>query len=198
MTLKIVVVEDEPMIAENIAEICAEAGHNVCDIAYNAGQALLAVQACDPDLVLLDINLQDELDGLEIGEKITNEWQIPIIYITSYSGKEILRQLNTINPLTYIVKPFHPAQLSSSLEVAAMKIKRNKTELNLQGIDLSKYELSDREKEIVKLIIGGADTKILQEKLFISANTVKYHLKNLYTKFNVHSKAELMAKVMKN
>jgi len=194
MLLKIVIIEDEVLIAENIAEICQESGHHVCDIAYNAGQGLLAIKEFQPDLVLLDIHLNDEIDGLEIGKKITKEWNIPIIYITSYADKETLNNLGAINPFTYIVKPFHPAQLASSLQVAAMKIDKMKTNISFSQINLDQYLLSDREKEILVLLLKGVNSKDISSKIFISTNTVKYHLKNIFSKLDVHSKTELMSK----
>lgn len=64
----ILVVEDEPLIAADIEELCQSQGHEVCEVAHNAGQALVAIREKHPTLVLLDINISDDVDGIEIAE----------------------------------------------------------------------------------------------------------------------------------
>lgn len=194
--IQILIVEDEVLIAENIAQICNDEGYKVCEIAYNAGQALIYYKKFIPDLILMDINLNDEVDGLELGMKIYNERKTPIIYITSYSDNASLQKAGESRPLFYLVKPFHPAQLKSVLNMAVQHLGdiafNPKVDQNL----LQKFKFSDRELEIVRLIVDGKSNTDIAGIIYLSLNTVKFHLKNIYQKMNVRNRGEAVAKLL--
>jgi CheY-like chemotaxis protein len=80
--------------------------------------ALKMINSHSPSLVLLDINLQDNIDGLEIASYLRDKYEITFIFLTSYSDRKTLAQVKKTSPLGYIVKPFNKEQLFSTIELA--------------------------------------------------------------------------------
>ncbi len=199
--MKILIVEDEPIIAEDIAEILQKNEFLVTNIAYNKEDALLELASNLPDMALLDINLNNnKMDGIEIAENIQSKYQIPFIYITSYSDKNTLEKAKRTEPSGYIVKPFNEASLCSSIEIAyynhTQKNKHHFPELNLIKINTNLMDkVSEREFELLKLIYEGKTNKQIAETLFISGNTVKKHINNIYLKLNTISRATTLVKL---
>jgi len=191
---KILIIEDEPLIAEDIADQCRLSGYEVCGVAYQAGKAMVMLEECRPNLVLLDINLHDEIDGTDIATYLNKHTTIPFIYITSYSDKVTLEKAKETNPLGFIVKPFSTGQIFSTIEIAWTQITRNlMPELDLsKASQLLNIEIGEREAEVLACLFKGMDNKQISETLYISPNTVKFHLKKLYEKFDVHSRMELI------
>jgi two-component system, response regulator PdtaR len=196
-TPRILIVEDEALIAEDIADLCQLNGYEVCGTAFNAAQALAMIQEHRPNLVLLDINLEDAVNGLDIAAHLRKHYAIPFIFLTSYADRDTLAKAKDTAPLGYIVKPFNQEQLYSTIEIAWGQLQQNR----LQELDLGLLNrkliapLSAREAEVLACIFKGLDTKGAAQALFVSVNTVKFHLKNLYDKFDAHNRVELMAKV---
>jgi len=194
---RILIIEDEPLIAEDIADLCQLNGYKVCGTAYSANTAMKMIHSHEPSLVLLDINLQDTIDGLAIASYLRERYNIPFIFLTSYSDKGTLSQVKKTSPLGYIVKPFNKEQLYSTIELALAQIENDRNqELDFDEIDKKIQEpLSSREKEVLSCIVKGLNTKATSEALFISINTVKFHLKNLYEKIGAHNRVELIVKL---
>ena len=198
--MKILIVEDEPLIAEDIAEILQKNEFQVTNIAYNKEDALEELRETLPDMVLLDINLNNRLDGIDIAVNIQSHYQIPFIYITSYSDKNTLEKAKRTEPSGYIVKPFNEAGLCSSIEIAyynhTQKQQRHFPELNLLKLNARLQDkISDREFDLLKLIYEGKTNKQIAEALFISGNTVKKHINNVYLKLDTISRATTLVKL---
>jgi DNA-binding NarL/FixJ family response regulator len=191
---KILVVDDEALIAEDVADLCRLNGYEVCGTAFTAGQALLAIDRERPTLVLLDINLNGDMDGVEIAEHLRSKYTIPFIFLTSYVDANTLARAKATLPLGYIVKPFNAKQLYSSIEIAwAQYAQRRTPELDLEKLNRRLLSpLSQREEEVLACIYKGLDTKGTAQAMYVSVNTVKYHLKNLYEKLDAHNRAELL------
>ena len=84
-------------------------------------QAINACKKHSPDLVLMDIMLKGKSDGTKVGKRIFDEFDIPIIYLTAYSGKKILDNAKLTRPYGYIVKPFDKTSLYTTIEIALYK-----------------------------------------------------------------------------
>ena len=194
---RILVVEDEPLIAEDIADLCTLNGYDVCGTAYTASQALTMIAGSRPSLVLLDINLGGSIDGLDIAAHLKENYSIPFIFLTSYADSDTLARARDTSPLGYIVKPFNKEQLFSTIEIAWAQVHQH----NLPGIDLEELNawlpepLRPREVEVLACLFKGMDNKAIAKALFISANTVKFHLKNLYARFDVRNRVELLLRI---
>jgi two-component system, response regulator PdtaR len=196
-TLRILIVEDEPLIAEDIADLCRLHGYEVCGTAFTAGRALNMIESCRPDLVLLDINLEDTVNGLEIAAHLREKYAIPFIFLTSYADKNTLAKAGKTSPLGYIVKPFNKEQLYSTIEIAWSRVQKDAApEINIERINARLPQpLSSREQEVLVCIARGMNTQAAADALYISVNTVKFHLKKLYEIFDAHNRAELLYRV---
>ena len=106
--LKILIVEDEFIIANNLKGILEDLGYTPLKPCLTKEQAVSSIEEFWPDLVLLDINLNGKYEGLEIGEYLSKEAHIPFIYITGNSDKATVEAAKQTNPLAYIIKPFRP------------------------------------------------------------------------------------------
>lgn len=198
--VKVLIVEDEPIIAEDIATSLMNNDFDLAGIAYNKEDALLELKKNNADIVLLDINLNGGEEGIEIAEEINKTYHLPFIFLTSYSDKSTLLHAKNSQPAGYIVKPFTDAGLYACLEIAlfnhAQKNNHLFPEITLEAIN-SKLEnpLSDREFEVIKLIYDGKTNNQIAESLFVSINTIKAHIKNVYFKLDVGSRSTVLAKI---
>ena len=116
--IKFLLIEDEPLIAEAIAAVMERNHFVVSAIVYSKEDAFEHLNTHFPDMVLLDINLNGQMDGIEIAEKINKQYNIPFIFITSCSDKHTLEKAKFTEPSGFIVKPFNDSGLYSTLEIA--------------------------------------------------------------------------------
>ena len=103
---KIMIVEDESIIAEDLADSLEDMGYIVVDIVSSGEEAILMAAEKQPHLILMDVMLQGEIDGITAAEEIYSSLQIPIIFLTAYSDNQTLQRVKATNPFGYIVKPF--------------------------------------------------------------------------------------------
>jgi CheY-like chemotaxis protein len=89
---KIVIVEDEGLIAADVKGRLERAGYDVPGIAASGGEALQLIRAESPDLVLMDVRLSGDLDGIQIAHKVHNELDIPVVFLTAYEDRETLQR----------------------------------------------------------------------------------------------------------
>lgn len=118
---KILVVEDELIIARGIQKRLQGMGYVVTDTVPSGEEAVLKAELDPPDLILMDINLQGEMDGIEAAGKIRSQLDIPVIYLTAYADSESLERAKITEPFGYIVKPFQDHTLQSGVEMALYK-----------------------------------------------------------------------------
>ncbi len=118
---KILVVEDERLVAEDIKDTLEDIGYSVVGIVDTGEKALEKAEESRPDLVLMDIVLKEEMDGVKAAEEIKNELDIPVIYLTAYSDDEKLKRAKVTQPFGYIIKPFRRRELHSNIEMALYK-----------------------------------------------------------------------------
>ncbi len=116
--LKILIVEDELLIAANMEEILAAHGHTVVEICPTAGKAVIAYTKHNPDLMLLDIKLQDNGSGIELSEKLRKYSSIPIIFVTANSDEKTLQSALKTNPYGYLIKPVNEKDLLMAISIA--------------------------------------------------------------------------------
>lgn len=128
---RILIVEDEPFIAENLQEMLSIFGHENTEIANSANQAIKAIKTNRPDLALLDVKIKGDQDGIELGKIIKEQYQVPFVYITSYSDKETINRAKHTSPLGFIVKPFTKDDVYAAIEVALF----NKNRIPLTNIN---------------------------------------------------------------
>lgn len=196
--IRVLVVEDEPLIAEDIREYLTNADYRVVSVEHCKEGAFRALKNDTPDIALLDINLDHVLDGFEIAKHINENYQIPFLYLTSYSGKSVVTEAKHTKPMGYIVKPFDEGELYASIEVALFNhSQRNKPRYMSREAVNNKLisNLTHKEYEILMDIYEGRTNKQITTKHFVSINTVKTHIQNLYTKLDTRSRASTIAKL---
>lgn len=103
--IKILIVEDEIMIAECLKMQLEDEGYNVCGNFTTGEEAVAFVQETKPDVILMDINLVGEIDGIEAAQLITEKSRIPIIFMTGYEEPEIVERAQKVNPVAFLIKP---------------------------------------------------------------------------------------------
>jgi len=118
---KIVIVEDEGIIAADLQGRLERAGYQVPGVAASGGEALQIIRTQAPDLVLMDIRLAGELDGIQVAEKVRSEFNIPVVFLTAYEDRETLQRASQTQAFGYIKKPIASASLQGSIEMAISK-----------------------------------------------------------------------------
>ncbi|HOP64521.1 MAG TPA: response regulator [Spirochaetota bacterium] len=115
---RILIVEDQPIIALDLEHICKNLGYEVAGIVNSGEESIEFVKNCKPDLVLMDIMLSGEIDGIAAAELIHETLDVPIIYLTAHSDEKSLERANLTGPYGYIVKPIEERELYTSIEIA--------------------------------------------------------------------------------
>lgn len=121
MKARILIVEDERIVAFNIQGRLEELGYTVVAATSSGEDAIKAIGSQKPDLVLMDIKLKGNIDGIEAAERIRNQFQIPVVYLTAYTDEETLNRAKFTEPYGYILKPFEARDLGSTIEMALYK-----------------------------------------------------------------------------
>ncbi len=124
--IKILIVEDEVIVAEVIKENLLMLGYTVTAIAASGKQALRELALTLPDLVLMDICLKGKMDGIQASAKIWDEFKVPVIYLTANSAINTIQQAKNTAPFGYITKPFDERELHITIEIALHRHKLEK------------------------------------------------------------------------
>jgi len=122
---KILIVEDEAVVSLDVTRRLEKMGYEVMGRIASGEEAIELIQEKRPDLVLMDINLQGEMDGIETATKLYKEYNLPVIYLTAYAGESTLERAKESKPYAYILKPFKERELHAAIEIA---ISRHQTE----------------------------------------------------------------------
>ena len=117
---RILVVEDEPIVALDLQLRLQRMGYDVPVVVASGEEALASVQLASPDLVLMDINLEGEMDGVEAADRLAGQY-VPVVYLTAYSNDLTLDRAKTTEPYGYLLKPFEERELQTTIEVAIYK-----------------------------------------------------------------------------
>ena len=118
---QILVVEDETIVGEHIRRVLQNLGYSVCSIASSGKKAIMEAEEKRPDLVLMEIVLQGEMDGIDTASQIRSRFNIPVVYLTAYSDEKILERARITEPYGYIIKPFNERELHINIEIALYK-----------------------------------------------------------------------------
>lgn len=124
--IRILIVEDEFMISEDISIRLADFGYVIEGIADCAQAALEILAANTTDLALLDININGDIDGIQLAEKIRATYNIPIIFLTSFANKAVVERANKVNPSAYLLKPFNDRQVQIAIDMALQNFSAKK------------------------------------------------------------------------
>lgn len=126
----IVIVEDDEITALNLSLSLQKHDYIVLALCDNAADALEKIEQYTPDIVIIDISLDESNDGIELAKNVRKKFNIPFIYLTSYSDDEIISQAKLTEPYGYIVKPFEPNSLHATIQMAIFKYEMEKERKN--------------------------------------------------------------------
>jgi DNA-binding NarL/FixJ family response regulator len=192
------IVEDEPAIAQDIEMTLEAAQFEVVGIAGNSSKALELIHARKPDIVLLDIAIQGDQNGIDLGHLINREYKIPFVYLTAFSDLNTISEVKETFPYGYIVKPFKDKDLAPTLEIA---LARHQAFANTSLPDRDRINaciaspLTKAEYNVLDALWMGNDNNEISETLHISMNTVKSHIGKILMKLEVPSRSAAVAKV---
>jgi len=126
---RILIVEDEAVTAIDLASILKKLGYKTTGFAFAGEEVLDKVDDIRPDLVLMDIHLSGDMDGIETAALIREKYDIPVVYATAYADSHTLNRSKTTDPFGYVLKPFNPINLQVAIEMA---FHRHKAERSLR------------------------------------------------------------------
>lgn len=124
------IVEDEAIIAEDIAGLLQELGYDTLDPCDNYADAITMLTNGQPDLVILDINLRGRQTGIDIGRYVREQVNIPFIYLTANSDAATIAAAKETCPNAYLIKPFHKADLYATIEIGLYNYNNAKSREN--------------------------------------------------------------------
>lgn len=128
---RILIVEDEYIIAEDISSSLENMGYKVCGMAASGAKALEVAQSEQPDLVLMDIMLRGDKDGIETASTLQSDLGISVIYLSAYADDKVLERAKVTLPFGYLIKPFKDRELRAAIEMALYKDKIEREKLQL-------------------------------------------------------------------
>jgi len=120
--LKVMIVEDEIIVAKDIQRILAKLGYEAHPPFSSGQKALDAIETVKPDFILLDINLRgSDMDGIDLAKQIHEHYHIPFLFLTAFSDKSTLDRAKMTEPYGYIIKPFEEDDIRTAIEIAHYK-----------------------------------------------------------------------------
>lgn len=119
----ILIVEDELLIAKNLSQKLEKLGYKIADIVSSGADAIQCASEMKPDLILMDIVIKGDIDGIETAAIINRELDIPIIYTTAYADDETLQRAENTGSYGYVLKPFKERELHATIKIALSKYK---------------------------------------------------------------------------
>jgi PAS domain S-box-containing protein len=149
MKERILIVEDERIVGEDIKKTLETFGYIVTSIESSRKGALKKAEKDKPDLVLMDIMLQGKMEGVHAAEKIRSQFGIPVVYLTAYTDKKLLEEAKITGPYGYIVKPFTNAELYTTIETA---LNRHRLETKLIESDGKYRDIFESAKDTIVIL----------------------------------------------
>ncbi len=156
---RILIVEDEKLAAKHIKMSLTELGYEVIRIVASGEDAVAGIEDPLPDLVLMDVMLEGDMDGIEAANLITSRVDVPVVFLTAYSDEALLKRARLTEPFGYLLKPFREEELRTTIEMALFKHKvgkeaqtkteliiRQRTEELLRTNEQLKKEINERKR----------------------------------------------------
>ncbi len=156
-SVKVLIVEDENVVALDLKRRLNKLGYNVIGMASNSVRALSLIEEHHPHIVLMDIHIQGHTDGIEIARIVYEHYQIPVIFLTAYSEEATLARAKKSKPYGYLLKPYSERELHAGIQVALEKGQADRkirdSQIHLQQAldagNLSTWEANDSEDDVV-------------------------------------------------
>lgn len=206
--IKVLIYEDNPQLREGLTMLInGSDGFEVLSSFKNCNNVVEEVQAFKPDVILMDIDMPG-VNGLE-GLKLVREMDtaVKVLMLTVFDDNKNVFQAISSGANGYILKKTPPGKLLEYIaeaqsggapmtsSIATQVLRMFSSMNNEKGED---YNLSDREKQVLQLLVDGYSYKMIAGEMFIAIDTVRSHIKKIYEKLHVNSKSEAVAKAFKD
>lgn len=206
--IKILIYEDNPQLREGLTMLLnGSDGFEVLAAYKNCNNVVAEVEAFNPDVILMDIDMPgiNGIEGLKQLRQVNDHAKI--LMLTVFDDNKNVFQAIKSGANGYILKKTPPAKLLEYIaegasggapmtaSVAAQVLKMFSAMNNEKGAN---YDLSDREKQVLQLLVNGYSYKMIAAEMFIAIDTVRSHIRKIYEKLHVNSKSEAVAKAFKD
>lgn len=196
--VKILIVEDEVLIARDIKESLEELGLYSCIIVSSVLQALKVIEAHPPNLVLIDIKLSGKLTGINLGRILLSKDTVPFIYLTSHTDPLTFEEAKSTRPYGFLVKPFKKKDLQITIEIALNNFSHRKINFSYNPQEFIKSNVPFKMQKVINYIHNNLDKKLSLKELadiadmstFHFARTFKTHLNMSPTQYSTKYKIE--------
>lgn len=206
--IKIVLYEDNPQLREGLSMLLnGSDGFEVVAAFKNCNNVVSEVEALQPDVVLMDIDMPgtNGIDGLKLIRQ--NNAEVKVLMLTVFDDNKNVFDAIRNGANGYLLKKTPPAKLLEYVQEAhsggapmsssiATQVLKMFSEANTPSGD--DYHLSEREKQVLQLLVNGYSYKMIASEMYISIDTVRSHIKKIYEKLHVNSKSEAVAKAFKD
>ncbi|MCJ8318099.1 MAG: response regulator transcription factor [Colwellia sp.] len=211
-TITVISIDDHPMVREGIALFLSlQNDINVIAQASTIDEGLALIALHKPDVVLMDLQIEDTLAGIEGTQLVKKQSpESEVIILTSYHNDEYILPAFEAGALSYLLKDILPEELSSAVRKAAQKqavfspivanklLKYASSQKPLNAKVALKMTLSEREHQILKLIATGNNNAEIAEALFIAIKTVKTHVSNILAKLQLRDRTQVAVHAWKS
>jgi DNA-binding NarL/FixJ family response regulator len=198
---KIILCDDHAIFRQGIrATLATEDSVEILAEAENGLECIDLVERFSPDVLFLDINMPD-MDGLECVQEVKKRFpDVKVITLTQYDEKRFVKQMMKFGADGYILKSTSRKEMLTAIQrvMSGKQYLAEEADRHLQGLQTEDEpnrlfpQLSDREKEIIKLLCNEKSTKQIAEEIFLSANTIESHRANIFKKVGVSNVAGLV------
>lgn len=184
--MRILIIEDEIIIARFIEQQLSTNFNCNTAIAVNQQEVAETLPVFLPHLVLCDINLKDEKDGIALIENFRRQFAFETIFITSYQSKAIIERALQRQPLNYLIKPVDEATIYTAIKLALPAITANAALGNPQPTLSIRQLLSSTELKIIQLVLQHKTSREIADALFLSPYTIKNHRHSICRKLGLN------------
>jgi len=206
--IKLLIYEDNPQLREGLTMLLnGSDGFEVLASFKNCSNVLYEIKTYKPDVILMDIDMPgtNGIEGLKQIRLVDNE--VKILLLTVFDDNKNVFEAISNGANGYVLKKTPPAKLLEYIHeansggapmtssIATQVLKMFSSLHNEKGED---YNLSDREKQVLHLLVNGYSYKMIASEMFIAIDTVRSHIKKIYEKLHVNSKSEAVAKAFKD
>ena len=207
MRIKVALFEDNPLLRDSLVQLINASEGLICTGAFpDCSNLMRKVESAKPDVILMDIDLPG-MNGIEAVGQINQTYpDMVIIMQTVFNDNERIFQSITAGASGYLLKNTSPARILEAIREAGTGGAPMTPSIAHKILDVfrskkpalpakEQSQLNERQQEILECIFNGMSYKLIGEKLFVSVDTVRYHVKNIYEILHVHSRDELISKV---
>lgn len=200
MSVQILIVEDDPLIAMDLRDIVERAGYPHVEVAGTMAEARTKLETLENGFVFLDINLDKRHGGTDLANEIRRKYTFPFAFVTANTDDDTLEKVQPTKPVGFIVKPFDEKEILAVLKIGVLTIKDHGKSvpetISLQRVEHAFPSLTESEATVLLRLYEAKSNQAIADDLFLSVNTIKTHLKSLYLKLDVSSRMEAVQKLL--